>query len=245
MGISVVDGDYSGGRAIPEIIQTGPHISGIRMNPLASVDEWGNRVLIKDSVNNLVAEKLGKLISILAYGNLAGNATYLVRGKEMKKLVTPGTVSKSFEAGRAIREAREKGKKIDEEIAKTLGGFTLFQGDLIKKEDQDHDGYYWGTNTVRGKGKFSNHTFAYWFKNENHVTWLDDKLHATSPDIICVIDSERGEPITNPASKVGDSVSIIAFSSNKSFRTKKALEVLGPRHFGFDADYTPLERLLR
>ncbi len=245
MGISVVDGDYSGGRAIPEIIQTGPHIAGVRMNPLASVDEWGDRVVIKDSVNNLVAEKIGKLVSILAYGNLAGNATYLLRGREMKKLVTPGTLSDALRAGAAIREAREKGKNIGEEVARSLAGYFLFQGSITRKEDEDHDGYYWGTNTVKGVGEFAGHAFKYWFKNENHITWLDDKLYATSPDIICVLDSERGEPITNPASKVGDKVSIIGFSSRRAFRAKDALAVLGPRHFGVTGKFTPLERLVK
>lgn len=130
-------------------------------------------------------------------------------------------------------------------MSRSLGGRLLFQGSVVKKEDQDHDGYYWGTNTVKGSGEFSGHTFKYWFKNENHITWLDDKLYATSPDIICVLDSVRGEPITNPASKVGDKVSIVGFSSRDAFRTKKALEVLGPRHFGVESDYTPIEKLAK
>ena len=245
MGIRVVDGDYSGGRAIPEIIQTGPHIAGKRMNPLASVDEWGNRVLIKDSVNNLVAEKIGKLVSILAYGNLAGNATYLLKGEEMKKLVTPGTVSRAARTGSVIREARERGREIAKEVARTTGGHVLFQGIISRKEDEDRDGYYWGSNELKGSGEFSGHVFRYWFKNETHLSWLDGKLHATSPDIICSINSTTGEPITNPASKAGDPVSLIGYRSEDRFRSEEALLVLGPRHFGVEADYVPLERVVR
>src|SRR3989442_5249403 len=113
MGIKAVDGGYSGGRAIPEIVQTAPHIAGKRMNPLSSVDEWGDRVMLEDSVNNLVAEKIGKLVSILAFGNLAGHATYLLSGSQMKKLVTSGTLSRAATVGRVISEAREgEGKGI-------------------------------------------------------------------------------------------------------------------------------------
>ncbi len=245
MGIRVVDGDYSGGRAIPEIIQTGPHIAGKRMNPLASVDEWGNRVLIKDSVNNLVAEKIGKLVSILAYGSLAGNATYLLTGREMKELVTAGTVSRAAKTGSAIREAREKGREIAKEVARATGGHLLFQGTISKKEDEDRDGYYWGSNEVRGTGEFSGRVFKYWFKNETHLSWLDGKLHVTSPDIICSISSTTGEPITNPESKKGDSVSLIGYRSEDRFRSEEALQVLGPRHFGVDEVYVPLERVVR
>jgi len=244
MGIKVVDGDYSGGRAIPEIVQTAPHIAGKRMNPLSSVDEWGDRVLLEDSVNNLVAEKIGKLVSILAFGNLAGNATYLLRGREMKKLVTSGTVLRAATAGRAIREAREEGKEIAREVVKASGGYLLFEGTITKKEERDQDGYYWGSNELKGTGEFSSHSFKYWFKNENHLTWMDGKLHVTSPDIICVIDSRTGEPITNPASKVGDRVSLIGYRSADRFRSPRALEVLGPRHFEVEAEYVPIEKVV-
>src|SRR5207244_4760187 len=37
MGIKAVDGDYSGGRAIPEIVQTAPHSGGRRRHPRSSV----------------------------------------------------------------------------------------------------------------------------------------------------------------------------------------------------------------
>src|SRR2546422_5220144 len=244
MGIKAVDGDYSGGRAIPEIVQTAPHIAGKRMNPLSSVDEWGDRVMLEDSVNNLVAEKIGKLVSILAFGNLAGNATYLLRGSEMKKLVTSGTVSRAATAGRVIREARARGKEIAQEVVEATGGYLLFQGTITKKEEKDQDGYYWGANEVKGTREVSSHDFKYWVKNENHLTWMDGKLHVTSPDIICVIDSRTGEPITNPASKMGDMVSLIGYQSANRFRSPRALEVLGPRHFGVDADYVPIEKVV-
>ena len=244
MGITAVDGDYSGGRAIPEIVQTAPHIAGKRMNPLSSVDEWGDRVMLADSVNNLVAEKIGKLISILAFGNLAGNATYLLRGSQMKKLVTSGTASRAATVGRVIREARARGNEIAPEVVKATEGYLLFQGTITKKEDKDQDGYYWGSNEVKGTGEFSSHVFKYWFKNENHLTWMDGKLHVTSPDIICVIDSTTGEPITNPASKVGDRVSLIGYRSADRFRSPRALEVLGPRHFGVEAEYVPIETVV-
>jgi uncharacterized protein len=191
-----------------------------------------------------VAEKIGKLVSILAYGNLAGNATYLLRGRDMKKLITPGTASRAALAGRTIREAAKKGEAIGKAVAKRTGGHFLFKGKIAKKEDEDHDGYYWGSNLVEGDGEFEGHSLKYWFKNENHLSWLDEKLYVTSPDIICVIDSSSGEPITNPASKPGDKVTVIGYASDHRFRTRKALEVLGPGHFGVKADYVPIEKAI-
>lgn len=242
LGMKVVDGDYSGGRAIPEVTQTTPHINGKLMTPLVSVDQWGNICIIKKSVNNKIAEKLGKLISILAYGKLAGNAAYLFKGDVMKKLVIPHTLTKAFELGKLIRVARKNGKDAVGAIRQFTSGWLLFKGKVIEKQAEDKEGYYWGTTTIKGVDNFSGKTFKIWFKNENHISWLNDKPLVTSPDLICTVNSENGEPITNPQIKVGDNISVLGIRANENFRTQTGLEVLGPKHFGFDIEYTPIEK---
>jgi hypothetical protein len=245
LDLSVVDGDYSGGRAIPELVQTTPHLNGYSMVPLASVDQWNNVCIIKDVVNNMVAEKLGKFISILAYGKLAGNATYLIQAEEMKKIVIPNTLTRAFELGKAIRKSRESGKDLIETIVEYTKGWMLFKGKVVKKEDKDMEGYYWGTITLEGVDEFRENTFRWWFKNENHISWLNDRPFVTSPDVISVVDLKTGEPITNPRVKVGDVVAGIGVKGSEVFKTKKGLSVLGPKHFGFDIQYTPIEEIMK
>lgn len=245
LGLLVPDGDYSGGRAIPEVIQTTPHLNGYKMTPLTSVDQWGNTVIIKDAVNNKVAEKLGKLVSILAYGRLAGNATYLIPASEMKKLIAPGTLTRAFELGKTIREAREAGKDPIDAIVKYTKGWLLFKGKVVKKDDEDRDGYYWGTVILEGVDEFKGHTFKWWFKNENHISWYDEKPFVTSPDIISAVYLENGEPATNPRIKEGDNVAVIGVKGADVFRAPEGLEVLGPKHFGFDIEYIPIEKIVK
>ena len=245
MGIKVVDGDYSGGRAIPEITQTTPHLNGESMIPLVSVDQWGNTCIIKKAVNNWVAEKIGKLISILAYGRLAGNATYLLQANVMKKLVVPGSLSKAFEIGKLIRTARESGKNPVEVVREFTSGWLLFKGKVSKRETEDREGYYWGINTIEGSDDFSGRTFKIFFKNENHISWLDDKPFVTSPDLICVVNYETGEPISNPSMEVEDKVAVLGVRANEVFKSKTAIEELGPKHFGYkDIKYTPIEKII-
>jgi DUF917 family protein len=249
-GLTIVDGDYSGGRAIPEIIQTTPHMNGKSMVPLASVDEWGNTVLLKKAVNNLVAEKIGKLVSILAYGNLAGNATYLLPASEMKKLIVPGTLSKALTAGKKIRDLKESDKEKEEDnllqkFARSLDGYFVFKGIVTNKDDEDREGYYWGTDILEGQDEFKGHSFKIFFKNENHVSWFDDEPFVTSPDIITTLDLKTMEPTTNPKIKRGDLLGVFVFKADERFRTTKGLEVLGPRHFGFNYEYVPMEAVVR
>ena len=38
---------------------------------------------------------------------------------------------------------------------------------------------------------------------------------------------------------------LIAIPAHPLWRTAKGLEILGPRHFGFDFDYVPIETVLK
>jgi hypothetical protein len=39
-------------------------------------------------------------------------------------------------------------------------------------------------------------------------------------------------------------VYVIGFKAHNIFRTEKGLEILGPKHFGFDIEYTPIENAI-
>ncbi|NLC64005.1 MAG: DUF917 domain-containing protein [Thermoanaerobacterales bacterium] len=242
-GLPAVDGDYTG-RAIPEIPQTTPYLHGIPLWPLSVVDEFGNVSVIKHAINYRIVERIGKQISAAAYG-LTGDTGFLMTGKEMKKAIIPGTLTECYELGKMIREAREAGEDPVKAVADKLEGWILIKGKVTKKETEDKLGYYWGTHTIEGSGEYAGQVMKIWFKNENHVAWNNDKVVATSPDMITVVSSKDGEPITNPKLKVGDEVAVLGIKARSMFRTEKGVGILGPRYFGFDFDYVPIEDLLK
>ena len=105
LGIPTVDGDYAG-RAYPEIIQSTPLLTGIGATPASIVDKWGNVILIKNTANPEMYERITKLLSVAAFGiNFATGI--LLQGRDMKRFIISGTFSKCLELGRLIREARE------------------------------------------------------------------------------------------------------------------------------------------
>lgn len=243
LGKKVVNGDYTG-RAIPEIDQITTYLADIPSHPTAYVDEWGNVSIVKTAINYHLAESLGKMISVSAFG-LVGGAGLLMRAREMKKVIVPNTLTECMEAGQTIRKAVAKKSDPAKAVAKATGGWVLFRGKVVKKEWEDKEGYLWGKNTIDGVDDFKGHKFKIFFKNENHVTWMDDKPYVTSPDIIEVIRSDNGEPITNTDIAEGDIVSVLGLKGRKPFRTPKGLGVLGPKHFGFEIEYTPIETLVK
>jgi len=243
LGIPILDGDYAG-RAIPEICQTTPPMFGLNVTPIASVDEWGNKAIIKEAVNPEVAENIGKLISVAGFG-LVGQAGYLMDGKTVKKVIIPGTLTKSLELGKAIREAREKGSNPVKAAVEYLEGWLLFKGVVTKKEWWDKEGYMWGITHIEGIDEFKGHKFKIWFKNENHVSWLDEEPYVTSPDIIEVVRLEDAEPITNTDLQENTKVAVVGAKCHPKLRTPEGLKVLAPPHFGFeDIEYKPIEKVV-
>jgi len=206
LGISAVDGDYTG-RAIPEVPQTTPYLEGLPLWPISSVDKYGNFCIIKESVGYEMAERIGKFIAAASFG-LAGQAGFLFKGKDMKRVVIHKTLSRCMEIGHLIRT------------------------------------YYWGTHTISGEKSFKGKELKVWFKNENHVSWLDGKPYITSPDMLIVVDRDSGEPYVNSAIEEGYRVAVIGLHAIDKFQSPKGLKILGPRHFGFEIAYNPIEDLV-
>ena len=242
LGMMAVDGDYCG-RAIPEILQITPYLYDRKWLPVASVDEWDNVCIIKKATNLRVVERIGKLISAGAYG-LAGQAGFIMSGKELKETVIAGTLSKSYELGKFIREAQEAHlDHIPQKIAEKVGGGVLAEGKRTDFEDEDRIGYYWGTTTILSD---SGDEYKIWFKNENHVCWKNGEPFVSSPDLICVVDRHTGEPIPNPKMRQAQEVAIIVLPCDERLRQDKIKKVLDPQYFGFeDISYVPVEERMK
>jgi hypothetical protein len=244
MGIPVVDGDYAG-RAVPEELQGTPFIYGKDSWPVASVDQWGNIVIIKYTVDSYMLERVGKLLAVAAYGSTMQAGTPLP-APEMKEVLVRGTLTKSLALGRAIREAREKGADPIDAAVEVTQGWRLFEGVVSGKEWEDRDGYMFGTNHIKGTGDYDGKTLDVWFKNENHVSWLNGEPWICSPDMVILARKESGEGITNTDIKEGDEVVAVGVKGLEVFRTQFGLDqASGPRYFGFDIDYAPIEELMK
>jgi DUF917 family protein len=243
LGIPVVDGDYSG-RAVPEEMQGTPYLYDKKGWPFTSVDRWGNVCIVKEACSLHMMERIGKMLSVAAYGE-CDMAAYLLPGREMKQILVRDTLTKSLELGRTIRQARERGEDPVAASVKFTAGWRLFEGEVIKKEWEDREGYMFGTTYIEGKGEFKGHTLKVWFKNENHVSWLDDEPFVTSPDLVVIVDRVSGEGITNTLMEAGQEVAVIGVKGLEDFRSEKGLAGAGPRYFGFDIDYVPIEERMK
>ena len=58
------------------------------------------------------------------------------------------------------------------------------------------------------------------------------------------IDNEEATRIRKLVEKLGLEVSVLAARAPDVWRTQRGLELFGPKHFGFDYTYVPVERNL-
>jgi hypothetical protein len=242
LNIPLVDGDLLG-RAGPELHQSTAHIFDASMAPSAVVSETGNVIFIEHYADIDDYEELARYVAVISGGHAAVIDTPLTKPTALK-VVIRGTVSKSIAIGKAVREANRDGTDPVEASRRNLGGWLIFRGRVEKYEWKNEKGFLFSEVSLTGKDEWRDRTFRSWIKNEHIFAWLDTKPIVMPPDLIIFLD-ENGYGITNDTLKQGREVSIIACKAPEVWRSENGLKLFGPRHFGLDYDYTPVEALIK
>ncbi len=237
MGLPVLDGDPAG-RAIPEMSNGMFSIKGFSFLPAVYVDSWGNSSITTDASHPKAIERIGKFLSQAAYGEMAETVSPR-RGAEIKEVIVPHSLSKAKAVGAAINRAIERGEDPLPVAADTAGGHVVARGIVHGVRAENAGGYYLGTYEIRGSDEYAGKGFKIWFKNENHVLWIDGAPHTTSPDLISLINLQTGTPLLNTYLADGIPVGVIVSPSCKNYREPRAIAAFGPRSFGFNFDYVP------
>jgi uncharacterized protein len=246
LGIPVVDACLSG-RARPEIEQQIPWINGIPSTPAALTSRWGDSIIISKAVDDYRAEDLGRAIAV-ASGGGAQMAMNPMSAAEVKRGVIKGSLSQAILFGKTAREAVAQGKDPVAALVKASNGVMLFEGTVTKSDTKGDRGFTWSDVELTGKGKYVGHTYKVYVKNENIVAWLDGVPDAMSPDTIQDLDPKTGDAHNGGnlgAYKMGAEIAMIGYETSPMWRTPKGIEVFGPRHFGFDFDYVPVEQVVK
>lgn len=244
MNLPVVDACLSG-RARPEIEQQIPWINGISSTPASMVTQWGDTMILEKAVDDYRSEDISRAVAVASEGDVM-MAMNPMSGSEVKRGVIKGALTRAILYGRTAREAVDQGKDPVAALVKATNGFKLFQGVVTKSEMKNDRGFTWWNVELEGRNEYSGHTYKVFVKNENIVAWLDGVPDAMSPDTIQNLDPKTGDAYNGGdlgGYRVGAEVAFIGYETSPMWRTPKGIEVLGPRHFGFNFDYVPIEQL--
>ncbi len=240
-GLPLADADYAG-RAIPELHATALSLHEVPVLPFACVDRFDNRVVLVSSPSKPWIERIGKQLALASLG-ITGCAFAALPARTVRAIAVPGTLTECLALGRTIREAREGGRDPVEAAAGALSGWVLFRGRVSARE-WANTGYMEGTHELDGTGSFAGRRLRVWFRNENHVTWLDGLPWVASPDLIEFCDPRTAEPLVNTYLRLGQEIAVVGRRRRDQFDSPAGLATLGPAHFGFDHPFVGIETLV-
>lgn len=238
--IPVVDGDGMG-RAFPELQMDTFAIYGIPMTPAAIADPRDHFTLFDRLTDAHTLERYARAVTI-EMGGSAGYAFPVMTGLQLKQTVVPGTISLAIDLGNAVLEARQRNHSAIDAILDTSGGEILFTGKISDVNRRLLGGFARGTVIIDGVETDQHSTLTIEFQNE-YLIARDDNGHALAvvPDLICIVATDDGEPVTTEILRYGMRVTVIGVPAPEAIRTPRALEVIGPEAFGYpDIEYRPM-----
>lgn len=244
-GIPVVDADSAGHRAVPELTQASFNVKQLPATPAVIVTRWGDMIVYEKSVSWQRLEDVSRAIARISGGS---NSTIMsFTGKEIREAAVHGGFSRTIKIGRAFHESKDSGKDPIDIIVEATNGYKIFEGEILAHTTEGKGGYTVGSGWITGTSEFEGKMFRFWYKNENHISWLDGDPYVTSPDTFTIIDSETGVGMSNfrgDAWSLGKRVSVLGVKCEDIWRTERGLRIFNPKHFGFDIKYRPIEEIM-
>lgn len=238
-GLPLVNADGMG-RAFPGIQQDTFTLNGVSTNPFIIADEKGNCTVLY-TIDNDWTESIGREITTASGGQVTTLASPM-SGAKMKTSIVSGTVDYAQKLGRIIRTAADaQGEEPEAFFLRESGAFRFFKGKISDVLRETRDGFNFGKVQLEGIGEDKDRNAVVEFQNENVYAEVDGEIVATVPDLICLVDSETFVPVTTENLKYGKRVLVVGLPCDPAWRTEGGLELAGPRWFGLDVDYVPVE----
>ncbi|GAA1928478.1 DUF917 domain-containing protein [Streptomyces durmitorensis] len=235
-GLPLVDGDAMG-RAFPEAQMVLPGLAGITNSPMALADDKGNTVIV-EAVDNHAAERIARAVCV-ELGCQISCADTVLRGDQLADGLVPATLTLAARLGAVVREARAAHGDPVEAVRATLDGKVLLAGKVLDVDRRTEGGFARGHARVEGTRDDADRVLELGFQNEHLIATRDGATVATTPDLICVLDSDTGDPVTTEGLRYGRRVSIVGARCDPRWTTPGGLALAGPRSFGYEVDYLP------
>jgi DUF917 family protein len=232
MGLPVADADGMG-RAFPEVPQVTMHLAGIPPSPAVMTDERGNLVIFR-TISGHWMERLERAAAV-EFGGAASSTEFSLTAAQARGATVRGSVTLAIRIGEAVTAASGK-SPVDALIAE-LGAFRLVTGKILDIERRTTSGFARGSVVIEGR------LIRLELQNENLVALERGRVLASVPDLITVLDTETADAIPTERIAYGQRVTVIAFACDPVWRTGRGLGIAGPRAFGYDFDYLPVEEL--
>ncbi|GAD97362.1 hydantoinase [Paecilomyces variotii No. 5] len=266
--IPCVDGDLMG-RAYPTFEKVTPFIKAKHINELlpASLSSGdGINMILTESKDTPSVDRVLRAACV-DMGYAAGSANRPLTAKQMCEMGILKSHSLAWRLGRAVALARQKGviSTVADNIIEVCGEKSagkLFEGKIVGVGQRLYKGHSYGevvveklrdyewdgiSRNVAGVDEQESlpERVRIPFKNENLIVEAEyasaeKKTLAMVPDLIIILDALTGEAVGVPEYRYGLKVLVLVIAANPLWTsTPRALEIGGPKAFGYDMDYVP------
>ncbi len=238
--LPIVDGDGMG-RAFPELQMVSMTMFDVHACPMAMADEKGN-ALVLNTVDNLSTEKFARVITV-EMGGAGLIALYPMTGAQAKRAILRDSLSLITNIGRIITAEQTANRNPADRLAADLGGMRLFEGRVTDVDRRTEGGFARGQAIIEGLEAYQGRSLTLKFQNEFLLAEENGTPAAITPDLICLLDLETGQPITTEQMAYGYRVIVFGLPSDPKWRSDHGLELVGPKYFGYDIPYHPIEEI--
>jgi DUF917 family protein len=235
--LPMVDADGMG-RAFPEVPQVAMHLAGISPSPAVMTDERGNLIVFR-AISGHWIERLERAAAV-EFGGAASSTEFSLTAGQARHATVRNSVSLAIRIGEAVAAA--DGEPVAA-LIKEVGAFELVSGKIADVERRTTSGFARGSVVVEGLGADAGRLIRLELQNENLVALEQGRVLASVPDLISVLDSETADAIPTKRVRYGQRVTVITMRCDPVWRTPAGLTVAGPRAFGYEFDYVPVEEL--
>lgn len=238
--LPVVDADGMG-RAFPEVQMSTFFIYDHQPYPAAIADEKGNSIVLKEMRDMYWLERFARSLAV-DMGATAGFALPPMKVSFLKRYAVPNTVTQALNLGYSVLRARRERLNVLDTICQAENGVHLFSGKIVDVRRELKGGFAVGRVRLEGLDSYLSDQAYIDIQNENLVFWHNDEVRACVPDLIVILDLDSGEAITTEVLRFGQRVAVLALPCHPLLRTPKALEIIGPKAFGYpELTYQPLD----
>ena len=237
MRLPLADADGMG-RAFPEVPQVTMQLAGISPSPAVMTDERGNLIVFR-TISDRWMERLERAAAA-EFGGAASSTEFSLIAVEARRATVRNSVSLAIRIGAAVAAAA--GDPVAALMAE-IGAFRLVAGKVSNVERQTRSGFVRGSVVVEGTGADAGRLIRLELQNENLAALERGRVLASVPDLISVLDTETADAIATERIRYGQRVTVIAFACDPVWRTERGIAAAGPRSFGYDFDYRPVEEL--
>ncbi len=234
-GIPVLDADCMG-RAYPAAQMTSFAVADLSMYPFTMCDIRNNNVIIPKAESWIWLERISRTICS-EMGAIAATCKAPRSGKEVKQYGLKYTVSKAIKLGNVVLHAQHTNTCPIDALLNAEHSTLVFQGKIIDVHRRVQGGYLKGKTILQGVGAYAGSQLTVHFQNEFSVAELDGEVVVTTPDLICLLDTQTGAGVGTDTIRYGQRLSVLAMPADPIFTTVQGIEYVGPRAFGFDIDF--------